>query len=212
MLGLPRAVMTTGPPLDEVPRLRWIATELGLTRGPGKDLVFSHGVPALPRSHERELPNGLIVDVGYVQPVDADGWVVTCQDITARQRAEQGRHTNRGVRRKRDSVQWQRAKPERMSHEMKSLRIDAELGFFPRSEENSVSPTYGGEAMGLVGRRYTKAAKPCIRNKQELVISGNGGSKYKNLGRMGMASSSASSYLFNTLTATPDPEPTSGLN
>ena len=33
MLGLPRAVMTTRPPLDEVPRLRWIATELGLAEG-----------------------------------------------------------------------------------------------------------------------------------------------------------------------------------
>jgi hypothetical protein len=44
-----------------------------------------------------------------------------------------------------------------MSQEMKSPQIYTELGFFPRSEEYSVSPTYGGDAMGRVSRRYTKA-------------------------------------------------------
>jgi diguanylate cyclase (GGDEF)-like protein len=86
--------MASRPPLNAVPPLRWIADELGLTgvsslgvsgQGPGRS---GHG-PALPRSRERELPNGLVVEVGYVPLAGGAGWVVTCQDITARQRAEQ---------------------------------------------------------------------------------------------------------------------------
>ena len=50
--------------------------------------VASH-VPVRPHSRERELENGLIIEVGCAPLADGDGWVVTCQDITARRRAEQ---------------------------------------------------------------------------------------------------------------------------
>lgn len=89
MLDLPGPLMASRPPLDAVPPLRWIAAELGLAWPPVPDPAFSTHVQALPRSRERELPNGLIVEVSCAPLAGEDGWVVTCNDITARRRAEQ---------------------------------------------------------------------------------------------------------------------------
>ena len=86
MLELPAALMASRPALRAAPELRWIADELGLGPDGGREVT---GVPDPPRSRERELPNGLIVEVGYVPLTGGDGWVVTCQDITARRRAEE---------------------------------------------------------------------------------------------------------------------------
>jgi diguanylate cyclase (GGDEF)-like protein len=89
MLDLPPSLMASRPALDAVAPLRWVATELGLARTVGTAYAhLGHG-SAWPRSHQCELPNGLIVEVGSVPLADEDGWVVTCQDITARRRAEQ---------------------------------------------------------------------------------------------------------------------------
>jgi predicted signal transduction protein with EAL and GGDEF domain len=85
MLDLPGVLMTSRPPLATVPALQWIAAELDL----GDTDRQSRQPAAEPRSRERELPNGLIVEVGFVPLAGEDGWVITCQDITARQRAEQ---------------------------------------------------------------------------------------------------------------------------
>jgi diguanylate cyclase (GGDEF)-like protein len=86
MLDLPEGLIASRPPLDAVPPLQWVAAEINLD---SPELAYSSQARALPRSRERELPNGLIVDVGFVPLAGRDGWVVTCQDITARQRAEQ---------------------------------------------------------------------------------------------------------------------------
>ncbi len=86
MLDLPGPLMATRPALDMVPPLHWIATEINFADPGCSDTGQIHYQP---RNRERELPNGLIVDVGFVPLEGGDGWVVTCQDITARQRAEQ---------------------------------------------------------------------------------------------------------------------------
>jgi len=89
LLGLPGPLMRSRPKLEAVPPLRWIAAELSLARPPGLDPEHSALIPALPRNRERELPDGLIVEVGFAPLADGDGWVVTCHDITAHRRAEQ---------------------------------------------------------------------------------------------------------------------------
>jgi diguanylate cyclase (GGDEF)-like protein len=86
MLDLPGPLMATRPPLDIVPPLHWIATEINFT-SPGS--AASTESRYQPRNRERELPNGLIVDVGFVPLASEGGWVVTCQDVTARHQAEQ---------------------------------------------------------------------------------------------------------------------------
>jgi len=86
MLDLPEPLMASRPALDATPGLRWIADELGAASDGGRG---SSHQPDPPRCRERELPNGSIVEVGYVPLAGGDGWVVTCQDITARRRAEE---------------------------------------------------------------------------------------------------------------------------
>jgi diguanylate cyclase (GGDEF)-like protein len=85
IMGLPGPLMASRPALDDVPSLRWFGDAFGLTKASVRD-------PACPGSGERELPNGLIVEFGCVPlggGVNGGGWVATCQDITARRRAEQ---------------------------------------------------------------------------------------------------------------------------
>ena len=89
MLDLPGPLMASRPALEVVAPLRRVATELGLIRAGGPISAHSGYGPASPRSHQCELPNGLIVEVGCVPLADGDGWVITCQDVTARRRAEQ---------------------------------------------------------------------------------------------------------------------------
>ncbi len=111
MLDLPAALMAARPALNMVPPLQWIAAELGLADIGVPGLAGSGHAPVSPHSRERELPNGLIVEIGCAPLADgrtgggADGarggeqagapgaarvagWVVTCQDVTARRRAE----------------------------------------------------------------------------------------------------------------------------
>jgi diguanylate cyclase (GGDEF)-like protein len=94
LLDLPELIMASRPMLESVPPLRWIADELDLTSDPvPADFAAGPAHPDRvlpePRTRERELPNGLIVEVGCAPLTGEDGWVVTCHDITARRRAEQ---------------------------------------------------------------------------------------------------------------------------
>jgi diguanylate cyclase (GGDEF)-like protein len=101
MLDLPRSLMARRPELETVPELRWIATELDLVSAqnpataPGQVVTLGEAragptpIAALARNRERALPSGLVVDIGCVPLAGADGWVITCQDITARRRAEE---------------------------------------------------------------------------------------------------------------------------
>ena len=77
ILGLPQLLMASRPTLDAVLPLQWFF-----------DAVEARD-PAFAATRERQLPNGLIVEFGCVPLVDGGGWVATCQDITARRRAEQ---------------------------------------------------------------------------------------------------------------------------
>ena len=88
MLDLPAALMTSRPTLDEIPPLRWIAVELGLTTASGPSTSHADPDAEPPRGRERELPNGLIAEIGFAPLAGRNGWVVSCQDITARRHAE----------------------------------------------------------------------------------------------------------------------------
>jgi diguanylate cyclase (GGDEF)-like protein len=89
MLDLPGALIASRPVLDAVPELYWIAAELGGLAGATGGSATAGRVTPSRRAREHELPHGLIVEVGYLPLTGGDGWVVTCQDITARRRAEQ---------------------------------------------------------------------------------------------------------------------------
>jgi diguanylate cyclase (GGDEF)-like protein len=80
ILRLPSSVMATRPELTAVPELRWFVDLLGLG-GPA--------TAGLRGRQEQELDDGSIIECDCTPLIDGHGWVATCQDITARRRAEQ---------------------------------------------------------------------------------------------------------------------------
>ncbi len=82
-----RGVVFDGAITEEVTPAAAIA-EAAAKDSDGPDLATDETLSAPPQRRERELPNGLIVEVECVPLAGAEGWVLTFQDITARRRAE----------------------------------------------------------------------------------------------------------------------------
>jgi diguanylate cyclase (GGDEF)-like protein/PAS domain S-box-containing protein len=78
ILGLPQSRLAARPLVDDLAELRWVADMLGAAASATAD----------GGRLEHELRDGTIVECGCAPLVDGTGWVATCEDITARRRAE----------------------------------------------------------------------------------------------------------------------------